>query len=142
MAGVPSHNSVLGNGVMRRSISFTFYPNGVSNAALPIDDPAGPTASADVASVVRNATAGEYLITMQYPVQRVLSRTADVQLAAVANLDTQYATQGNVGTGTPATFLLRTHATGVPTDIAQGAQNSVSVHLELELAGPAALLGV
>jgi hypothetical protein len=140
MPGVPIHNRVLGNGVERRSLVFTFYPNGTNNSALPLDDPAGPTSSSDVASVVRNGSAGEFLVTLQYPVQRVLCRTADIQLAAVANLDTQFATQANIGTSTPATFLVRSHATGTPTDIAQGANNSIAVHLELELAGNTASL--
>lgn len=109
-------------------INMTFYPQGTSNTAYTVA--AGTLVGGKgVASVVRNASAGEYLITMQDTYARLLSRHGSIQMAAATDLILQFATITNVGTGTAPTILVRALAGATPTDIAANANNSVSVVL-------------
>lgn len=111
-----------------REINLTFYPQGTSNTAYTVA--AGTLAGGKgVASVARNASAGEFLITLQDPYKRLLSRYGSVQMAAATDLHLQFATIANLGTSSNVTVLVRTLAGATPTDIAANANNSVSVTL-------------
>ncbi len=106
-----------------RMLNIRFFPAGTSNPTYSAQDTKG------VASIVRNGTAGEWLITLQDSYKRLLSAQATIQMATATDLVPQFATIANVGTATPVTLLLRANAAAVPTDIAAGANNSISVTL-------------
>ncbi len=104
-------------------LNFRFFPAGASNPTTTAQDIKG------VASIARNGTAGEWLITLQDSYKRLLSAQATIQMATATDLVPQFATIANVGTTTPVTLLLRANAAATPTDIAAGANNSISVTL-------------
>ncbi|HEY5955555.1 MAG TPA: hypothetical protein VIV60_03335 [Polyangiaceae bacterium] len=109
-------------------INLTFLPQGTSNTAYTVA--AGTLVGGKgVASVVRNATAGEWLITLQDTYARLLSKYGSIQMASATDLTLQFATIANVGTATAPTILVRALAGATPTDIAANANNSVSVTL-------------
>lgn len=109
-------------------INLTFYPQGTSNTAYTVT--AGTLVDGKgVASVARNSSAGEYLITLQDTYARLLSKYGSIQMASATDLNLQFATIANVGTGTPPTIIVRALAGATPTDIAANANNSVSVTL-------------
>lgn len=109
-------------------INLTFFPQAASNTAYTVA--AGTLVGGKgVASVVRNATAGEWLITLQDTYKRLMSKYGSIQMAAATDLTFQFATIANVGTTTAPTILVRALAVATPTDIAANANNSVSVTL-------------
>lgn len=109
-------------------LNLTFYPQGTSNTAYTVA--AGTLVGGKgVASVARNATAGEWLITLQDTYARLLSKYGSIQMASATDLTLQFATIANVGTASAPTILVRALAGATPTDIAADANNSVSVTL-------------
>ncbi len=111
-----------------REINLTFYPQGTSNTAYTVA--AGTLVGGKgVASVARNSTAGEWLITLADPYKRLLSRYGSVQMATATDLHLQFATIANLGTTSAVTVLVRALAGATPTDIAANSNNSVSVTL-------------
>lgn len=109
-------------------INLTFYPQGTSNTAYTVA--AGTLVGGKgVASVLRNSSAGEYLITLQDTYARLLSKYGSIQMASATDLNLQFATIANVGTASAPTILVRALAGATPTDIAADANNSVSVTL-------------
>ena len=106
-----------------RQYHIRFFPAGTSNPTTTAQDIKG------VASIVRNGTAGEWLITMRTPFKRLLSAQATIQMASATDLTPQIATISNVGTTSAVTILVRALAGATPTDIAANANNSVMVSL-------------
>lgn len=104
-------------------LNFRFFPAGASNPTYSAQDTKG------VASIVRNGTAGEWLITLKSPYKRLLSAQATIQMASATDLVPQFATIANVGTTSAVTLLLRANAVATPTDIAANANNSISCTL-------------
>jgi hypothetical protein len=104
-------------------LNIRFFPAGTGNPTTTAQDIKG------VASIVRNGTAGEWLITLQDSYKRLLSAQATIQMASATDLVPQFAAIANVGTTSPVTLLLRANAGATPTDIAANANNSVSVTL-------------
>jgi hypothetical protein len=110
------------------AINLTFYPQGTSNTAYTVA--AGTLVGGKgVASVARNSSAGEYLITLQDTYARLLSKYGSIQMASATDLNLQFATIANVGSGSAPTILVRALAGATPTDIAANANNSISVTL-------------
>lgn len=103
-------------------ISGRFFPNGTDNNPLTFT-------GKGVASVVRNATAGVFIITLLDSYAQVTSFTADVQHVTAADLETQFGAFSNVGTSTPVSFVLRVLAGATPTDITGNADSSVSFQI-------------
>ena len=112
-----------------RIIDLTFFPQGASNTAYTVA--AGTLVGGKgVASVVRNGSAGEYLITLQDSYKRLLSKYGSIQMAAATDLNLQFATIANLGSSTAAvTVIVRALAGATPTEIAANANNSISVTL-------------
>jgi len=109
-------------------LNVVFYPQGTSNTAYTVS--AGTMVGGKgIASVVRNGSAGEWLITLQDSYKRLLKRGGSIQMAAATDLSLQFATIANVGTGSPPTILVRALAGATPTDIAANANNSISISL-------------
>lgn len=109
-------------------INLTFYPQGTSNTAYTVA--AGTLVGGKgVASVARNAAAGEWLITLQDPYKKLLSRWGSIQMASATDLNLQFATIANLGTSSAVTVLVRALAVATATDIAANANNSVSITL-------------
>lgn len=109
-------------------IHLTFFPQGTSNTAYTVA--AGTLVGGKgVASVLRNSSAGEWLITLQDTYARLLSKTGSIQMASATDLTLQFATIANVGSASAPTILVRALAGATPTDIAANANNSVSVVL-------------
>lgn len=106
-----------------KALHITFFPAGTGNPTTTARDIKG------VASIVRNGTAGEWLITLQDTYKRLVSKTGSIQMAASTDLTFQFATIANVGTTTAPTILVRALAVATPTDIAADANNSISVSL-------------
>jgi hypothetical protein len=106
-----------------RMLNFRFFPAGAGNPTTTAQDVKG------VASIVRNGTAGEWLITLQDTYKRLLSAQATIQMATATDLVPQFSTISNVGTTSAVTLLLRANAVATPTDIAANANNSISVTL-------------
>lgn len=104
-------------------INLTFFPAGAGNPTFTASSCKG------VASIVRNGTAGEWLITLQDTYKRLLSKWGSIQMAASTDLNFQFATITGVGTNAVVTVLVRALAVATPTDIAANANNSVSVTL-------------
>lgn len=110
-------------------LHFRFFPAGAGNPTVAAQDSKG------VASIVRNGTAGEWLITLQDNYRRLLSAQATIQMAAATDLVPQFATIStavNARGATVMTLLLRANAVAIPTDIAADANNSISVSLFLD----------
>ena len=109
-------------------INLTFYPQGNSTTAYTVA--AGTLVGGKgVASVARTSNAGEWLITLQDPYKKLLSRWGSIQMASATDLVLQFATIANLGTTSAVTVLVRANAVATPTDIAADANNSVSVTL-------------
>lgn len=110
-----------------RTINLTFFPQGASNTAYTVA--AGTLVGGKgVASVARNAAAGEYLITLQDSYKKILSKYGSIQMAAATDLTFQFSTIANLGsTTTGVTILVRALAVATTTDIAANANNSISV---------------
>jgi hypothetical protein len=109
-------------------LNVVFYPQGTSNTAYTVA--AGTMVGGKgVASVVRNGSAGEWLITLQDSYKRLLKRGGSIQMAAATDLSLQFATIANVGTTSAPTILVRALAGATPTDIAANANNSISISL-------------
>ena len=108
------------------TLNITFYPDGTSNPTYSAQDTKG------VASLVRNGTAGEWLITLQDTYKRLVSKLGSIQMATAADLTFQFATIANVGTASNVTVLVRALAVATATDIAADANNSVSVQLNFD----------
>ncbi len=106
-----------------RSLNLRFFPAGTGNPTTTAQDVKG------VSSIVRNGTAGEWLITLQDSYKRLLSAQATIQMATATDLVPQFATIANVGTTSPVTLILRANTGATPTDIAANANNSIFVSL-------------
>src|SRR6187549_2538530 len=106
-----------------RMLNIRFFPAGTSNPTTTAQDIKG------VASIVRNGTAGEWLITLQDSYKRLLSAQATIQMATATDLVPQIATVSNLGTTSPVTLIVRANAVATPTDIAANANNSISLSL-------------
>ena len=130
--GVPIHNPVRGNGVERRSIAIAFFPNG---AADPVNwyDPNG-----DVLSVTRTGQSA-YLVTLNYPVQKVLSAVPGIQLAADADVTMQCRAFRSLEGSTSNMAIAVKAMTGAAAaaELAANADNSISLSLDLELSSVA-----
>jgi hypothetical protein len=124
-----THNPIRGNGKERRSIAIRFFPNGAANPVT-VYDP-----HSDVASVTRTGQSA-YLVTLNYPVKRILSMLPAVQLAALADAGAQCgATSTTEGTVNNLAVPIRVFAGGAAAaEIAANADNSISLDLEVELA--------
>ncbi len=106
------------------NIQFKFFPAGNSGTtALTV---AGDRKM--VSSVVRNGSAGEYLVTMADSFRNVMI-FAQVQMAAATDLKAQIATISNENTSTPLTFIVRALAVATPTEIAANANNCIHVYM-------------
>jgi archaellin len=125
---LPSHSPVKGNGYDARRVSFRFFPD-TANDPTTVYDP-----NNDVASIVHTST-GLFTVTMAYPVYRVLSATATLQLATVGvvrdvKIGATSTTEGNLG---DLAFTVSTTNGASAVDIAADPDNSISVALTLEL---------
>jgi len=98
-------------------LNIRFFPAGASNPTTTAQDIKG------VASIVRNGTAGEWLITLQDSYKRLLSAQATIQMATAMDLVPQIATVSNLGTTSAVTLLVRANAVATPTDIAANANH-------------------
>ena len=116
-------DTILTIGKKRTALNLRFFPQGTSNPTV------NPFDSRGIASVVRNGTAGEFLITLNDTWRRLTAITATVQMATATDLVPQVATVANFGTSTAPTIILRLLAGATPTDMAANANNSVSVEL-------------
>ena len=106
------------------NVQFKFFPAG-NSGTTPL------TVAGDrkmVSSVVRNGTAGEFLVTMADAYRNVMI-TPSLQLAAAADQKMQVGTVSNENTGTPLTFVLRCLAVAAASEIAADANNVVHVLL-------------
>src|SRR5215216_3286121 len=130
--GVPIHNPVRGNGVERRSVALTFFPNGAVDPTN-VYDPNG-----DVASVTRTGQSA-YLVTLNYPVQKVLSVTTGMQLAADADVTLQLRAFRTLegAAGNMAIPVKAMTGAAAAAELAANADNSISLQLELELSSVA-----
>jgi hypothetical protein len=126
--GVPIHNPVRGNGVERRSVAISFFPNGAANPTTWRDP------NDDVLAVTRTGQSA-YEIELQYPVQKILSCTVTPQLAAGADAFPQVGVTSNTeGTVNNLKVPIRLLAGGAAAaEVAANADNRVNVQLELEL---------
>lgn len=106
-----------------REYHIRFFPAGTGNPTTTAQDIKG------VASIVRNGTAGEWLVTMKTPFKRLLSAQATIQMASATDLTPQIATVANLGTTSAVTIIVRALAGATPTDIAANANNSVMLSL-------------
>jgi hypothetical protein len=111
-------NPVRSEGVERVLVSAKFRPQG---AGVPIQD-----SGVGSLTVVRNGSAGEYLITFAENYGLLVSAQATIQMAAATDVVPQFATYS----ATARTIILRALAAAVPTDIAANANNSISVAFE------------
>lgn len=106
------------------NIQFKFFPAG-NSGTTPL------TVACDkklVSSVVRNGTAGEFLVTM-VDAYRNVTITPSLQLAAAADQKLQLGTVTNENTSTPLTFVIRTLAVAAASEIAANANNVVHVYM-------------
>lgn len=106
-----------------RELHIRFFPAGASNPTTTAQDIKG------VASIVRNGTAGEWLITLQDTFKRLLSAQATIQMATATDLVPQIATVSNLGSALPVTLIVRALAVATPTDIAANANNSIMLSI-------------
>ncbi len=106
-----------------RIFNIRFFPAGTGNPTTTAQDIKG------VASIVRNGTAGVWLITMQDSFKRLLSAQATIQMSTATDLVPQIGDMSNLGTTTPVTLIVRANAAATPTDIAANANNSISLTL-------------
>lgn len=106
-----------------KMLNIRFFPDTANNPTYSAQDTKG------VASIVRNGTAGEWLITLSDAYNRLLSAQATIQMATATDLVPQIATVANLATATPVTILVRANAVATPTDIAANANNSISLSL-------------
>jgi hypothetical protein len=117
-------DTLLIQGKKRTVISLKFFPNGTSNpAALVAQESRG------VASVIRNAAAGVFLITLSDTWRKLISATATVQHTTAVDLVPQFGDVANFNTSTAPTLVLRLNAGATPTDMTANANSSVSVQL-------------
>jgi hypothetical protein len=100
-------------------ISGRFFPNGIDNNPLTFT-------GEGIASVVRNAAAGVFIVTLLDSYAQLISHTATVQHVTAADLQPQFGPFSNVGTSTPVSFTLRVLAGAAGTDITANADSSVS----------------
>ena len=106
-----------------KMLNIRFFPAGASNPTTSAQDIKG------VASIVRNGTAGVWLITLQDSYKRLLSAQATIQMSTATDLVPQIGDVANLGTATPVTLIVRANAVATPTDIAANANNSISLSL-------------
>lgn len=106
-----------------KMLNIRFFPAGTSNPTTSAQDIKG------VASIVRNGTAGVWLITLQDSYKRLLSAQATIQMTTATDLVPQIGDVANLGTATPVTLIVRANAVATPTDIAANANNSITVTL-------------
>jgi len=125
---MPDNPKVMGPET--KMINFQFFPQGNSVAALPLKGDVEL-----VTSVIRTGNAGEFTVTLADAYVKVLAITLQTQLNAFTNIDPQLGPISNAGTSTPLSFIVRTHATGVGTDIAANANNAVHVSMVLRDSG-------
>jgi hypothetical protein len=106
-----------------KTIRGRFFPQGASAPTVPAASNRG------VASITRTA-AGTFLITLSDAYRRLISAQATVQHTTAVNLVPQFGDVSNIGTSSPATFVLRLNAVATATDMAANANNSVAYELE------------
>lgn len=106
-----------------RMLNIRFFPAGTGNPTTTAQDIKG------VASIVRNGTAGVWLITLQDSYKRLLSAQATIQMTTATDLVPQIGDVANLGTTSPVTLIVRANAVATPTDIAANANNSITVTL-------------
>jgi hypothetical protein len=125
-----NHSPVRGNGKERRSLAIRFFPNGAADPTVIYDR------NSDLFSVTRSGQSA-YLVTLNYPVKRIISMVPGVQLNgaadAVAQCGATSATEGVAGTRLAVPIRVLTGAAAA-TEIAANADNSISLQLEVELA--------
>ena len=109
-------------------ISGRFFPNGTSNSPLSF-------AGKGIASVVRNATAGVFIVTLREEFAQLISATGTVQHVTAADFTVQFGAFSNVGTSSPVSFVLRTMTGATPTDITGNADSSVFFQIEFNDSG-------
>lgn len=106
------------------NIQFKFFPAG-NSGTTPL------TVAGDrklVSSVVRNGTAGEFLVTMRDNYRNVTILPV-LQLAAAADQKLQIGTISNENTSTPLTFIVRCLAIAAASEIAANANNAVHIFM-------------
>lgn len=109
-----------------RLIEGTFFPN---NTGAPTFPTLGQTTGIlGVKTLVRNGSAGEFLITLDKTYKQLLARWADIQMHTATDLNPQWSDIDVSGAGT---LILRLLAAGTPTDVVANANNSVSFGLVL-----------
>jgi hypothetical protein len=104
-------------------LNIRFFPAGTGNPTTSAQDIKG------VASIVRNGTAGVWLITLRDSYKRLLSAQATIQMTTATDLVPQIGDVSNLGTTSPVTLIVRANAGATPTDIAANSNNSVSLTL-------------
>jgi len=126
---IPSHNPLRGNGFSRRDLAIRFFPDSTTSPST-IYDP-----NNDIASLVWTST-GLFTVTLRYPVQRVLSATATLQLATVGVVrDVKIgATSTTENTTSDFSFTVSVTNGASAADIAADPDNSISVDLAVEVA--------
>jgi len=121
---------VLGNrpkcqGPNTINVQFKFFPAG-NSGTTPL------TIAGDrkmVTSVVRNGTAGEFLVTMADAYRNVMI-TPSLQLAAAVDQKLQLGTVSNENTSTPLTFIVRCLAVAAASEIAANANNVIHIAIQ------------
>lgn len=127
---IPTAAPLKGNGIARRDVSIRFFTD-TANSPTTVYDP-----NDDVASVVLNAT-GEYIVTFNYPVSRVIGGSVQLQMATPdATKATLGATTANSGSDFTAT-VWTTNSTGTAANVAANANNSILLNLVLEMSSAA-----
>jgi len=105
-----------------RMLNIRFFPNGTSDPTYTAQDVKG------VASITRSAQ-GTWLITLQDTYKRLLSAQATIQMAAATDLVPQIGSVANLGTTSAVTVTVRANAVATATDVAQNANNSITLTL-------------
>jgi hypothetical protein len=127
MAGPALHSTVRGNGKERRSLAFRFFPNSTTNPV--VYDP-----NDDISSVAYVSQC-KWLVTLNYPVKRILGGSVLTQLATAADAVGQIqATSVSEGQNLPLAFhVILLAGASAATAISADPDNSVLVNLEVEL---------
>jgi hypothetical protein len=132
--GQPSHSPLRGNGIARKDISVRFFTD-TANSPSTIYDP-----NDDVLSIVHNAT-GEYIVTLNYPVARLLGGGANLQMGTPGE---QKARLGTTTENSGANFtavVWTVNSAGTAVDIAAAATNSILLNLVLQTSTAAVTTG-
>jgi hypothetical protein len=125
---IPSHSALRGNGFSRHDLAFRFFPDS-ANSPTTVYDP-----NNDIATLAWTST-GLFTVVLRYPVVRILSQTATLQLATVGVVrDVKIgATSTTENTSSDLSFTVSVTNGASAVDIAADPDNSISVNLAFEV---------